>query len=75
MATIGAKPLDHLRRTWTAIDQIADEHQQGLARRPAFELRVDLLQKRVEQVEPAVDIADDIGAVAARAGRALPLWG
>ena len=61
---IGAQPLDHLRRARAAIDQVADEDEQGLARRAALKLGVDLGEQILEQIEPAVDVADGIGAIA-----------
>ena len=61
---VGPKPLDHLGRRGAAVDEIAQEHQHRLVRRPLVELTMDSLQQCIEQVEAAVDVAHDIGALA-----------
>ena len=61
---IGAQPLDHLRRMRPAVDQVAEEHEQDFSSRTLRPVALDLCQQLFEQIEPAVDVADDIGAVA-----------
>ena len=65
---IGSKPLDHLRRMGPAIDQVANEDQRRATRRPLGEVGLDRRQQLIEEIEPAVDITDDIAAVPARSG-------
>ncbi len=63
VAAIGAQPLDHLRRARPAVDQVAEEHEQRLRGAGAASMsRWICVEQLVEQVEPAVDVADDIGA-------------
>ena len=45
-----------------AVDQVAKEHDGGLGAAAGFAVRFDHAQKRIEQVEPAVDVAHHIGA-------------
>jgi hypothetical protein len=65
--TVGSQSFNHLRGVWATIDQVTDKDDQGIARRPLGKFAVDPLEKPVEQVEPAVNVADDIGSVTARA--------
>ena len=71
VAPIAAQPLDHLGGAGPAIDEVADEHQQGLGRRPVLEIGMDLGEKMLEKVDAAVDVPDRIGPIATGAGRAL----
>src|SRR5437764_12013651 len=71
LAAIVAQALDDLRRAGPAIDQVADKHQHGLARGAMLEIGMDLGQQMLEQVDAAVDVPDDIGAIAPRTGGAL----
>jgi hypothetical protein len=52
---------------WAPIDQVPDEDDEGIARRALGEFPVDLFEKPIQQIVPAVDVADDISAIAARA--------
>ena len=59
-AAVGAQPLDHLGGAGSTIDQVADEHQQGLGSRPVLQLGMNLREKVLEQVEAPMDVAHDI---------------
>ena len=52
----------------TAIDQVADEDQGRAPRRPLGEVGLDRRQQLIEEIEPAVDVADDVAAMPARPG-------
>ena len=62
LAAIGPQPFYDLGRAWSAIDEIAEEHQQDLFRLISLDLGVDVVEQLVEQVETAVDVADDVSA-------------
>jgi hypothetical protein len=67
---VGSKPLYDLRRIGSAIDEVADEDDENLACLAAGDVGLDLLEKLLEKVETAVNIAHDIGSPSARAGAA-----
>jgi hypothetical protein len=48
----------------TTVDEVADEDKQCLARRPCLQVRVDLVEQLLEQIEPAMNVADNICAMA-----------
>ena len=56
------QPFHDLSRAWSAIDEVAEEHQEDLPRLISVDLRVDFVEQPVEQVETAVDVAHDVGA-------------
>src|SRR5258705_1383875 len=66
---VGPEALDHLRRARPTIDQIAKEYDERLGRTPRVQIAMNLVEQLVEQVEPAVDVADDIGALATGTAR------
>ena len=68
-AAIGPQPLDHLGRARAAVDEVADEDEQGVARRAMLQLGMNFREQLLQQVEAAVDVADGIGPVAGSAGR------
>ena len=63
------RALDHLTGTRSAIDEIAEQDQRGLRRRACAIVRRDLLQQMIEQIGPAMDIADRVNALSFRDGR------
>jgi len=62
LAAIDPQPFYDLGRAWSAIDQVAEEHQQDLLRLISLDLGVDVVEQPVEQVQTAVDVADDVSA-------------
>src|SRR5438309_3162848 len=66
-----AQPLDHPRRRGAAVDEIAQEDDPRLARWARRDVLFDPCQQVVEQVEPAVYVADRIRAGARLAARHL----
>jgi hypothetical protein len=67
---IGAQAFDDLCRIRTAIDQVADEDEEHLARGTAANVVVDLVERLVEKVESTMNVPHRIGAPPAGARRA-----
>ena len=66
---IGTQAFDNLCRGRPAVDQVAEKHNDVLGRRARIDVSLDLRQHIVEQIEPAVNVADRIDAVAVRHAR------
>ena len=60
---IGAQPLDHSSRFGAAIDQVAEEDDEGSLRAARRHIALDPGEQRIEQVKATVDVADRIGAI------------
>lgn len=67
-AVIGPQTFYDLGGTGAAIDQVAKENEQRLAGRTALKLGMNLGQELLEQIEAAVNISDDVSAIAGSAG-------
>src|SRR6187399_922107 len=67
--TVGAKPFDHAPGVRSAVDQVAQEDQQRLASGTALSVLFNHREDLVEQIEPAMDIADRIGPKTTRSAR------
>ena len=65
----GARPRDHAGAVGTAVDQVAEQAPRWFGRRRARIVALDRVDQRLEQIEPAVDVADRVPA-RARAGTA-----
>lgn len=59
---VSPQPLHDLGRARSAIDEVAEEHQQDLPGLLPADLGVDVVEQPVEQVETTVDVADNVGA-------------
>jgi hypothetical protein len=62
-AAIGAKPLNDLGRIGTAVDEIAKKNQEAFRGRLSVELSVDLGKQLLQEVEAAVNVANDVCTV------------
>jgi hypothetical protein len=58
-----AQPIEHLGRMRPTIDEVAKEDEQSLPSGPLTSIPVDIREELVEQIEPAVHVADRVRAV------------
>jgi hypothetical protein len=65
----GPEPLDDLRRCRATVHDIAEEDDAERRLRMPRDLRLDFGEQPVEQIEAAVDVADNIGPVFSRPRR------
>ena len=57
---IAPEPLEHAGRARTTVDQVAEKYEQHSVRILLLDFRVDSGEQDLEQIEPAVDVADNI---------------
>ncbi len=69
MRAVGAKPLDDLGRSGTAVDEIAEKDNDIVGPIPALDVGLDPRQRIVDQIQPAMNVADRIDAIARRHAR------
>lgn len=66
---ICAHALDHASRIRAAVDEISQHDEHVPSRRPPRDIRFDLRQQPIQQVQPPMDVADRIGSIPLRGSR------
>jgi hypothetical protein len=66
---VGSKPLDHSSRVGPAVDQVTEEDEQHPLGWLSGNFAVDCVEQAIEEIEPTVDVTDDIGAPTAGTSR------
>jgi hypothetical protein len=56
---------------WASIDKVAEDHEQGLSLRLLVQIVTNFRQQVVEEIQAAMNVANDIGAPAPCAGRTM----